>query len=92
VRVVTWNVWGRFGRWAERQAGIEETLAVAAPDLDHYEVVWRPTNEDDWTHVISAGKHTSAHVNLSKDNVFFGVRAVDRRGHRSPATFPVPEF
>jgi len=33
VRIVTWNVWGRFGRWAERQAGIEETLAAAAPDL-----------------------------------------------------------
>ena len=27
MRVVTWNVWGRFGQWAERQAGIEETLA-----------------------------------------------------------------
>jgi endonuclease/exonuclease/phosphatase family metal-dependent hydrolase len=33
MRVVTWNVWGRFGRWAERQAGIEETLAAAAPDV-----------------------------------------------------------
>ena len=33
VRIVTWNVWGRYGRWRERQAGIEETLAAAAPDL-----------------------------------------------------------
>lgn len=33
VRVVTWNVWGRFGQWAERQARIEETLAEAAPDV-----------------------------------------------------------
>jgi endonuclease/exonuclease/phosphatase family metal-dependent hydrolase len=33
MRVATWNVWGRFGRWAERQAGIEETLAAAAPDV-----------------------------------------------------------
>jgi endonuclease/exonuclease/phosphatase family metal-dependent hydrolase len=33
VRIATWNVWGRFGQWTERQAGIEETLAEAAPDV-----------------------------------------------------------
>jgi endonuclease/exonuclease/phosphatase family metal-dependent hydrolase len=33
MRIVTWNVWGRYGRWRERQAGIEETLAAAAPDI-----------------------------------------------------------
>ncbi len=59
-------------------------------DLDHYEVVWRPTTEDDWTHMIDVGKATSVSVDLSKDNAFFGVRAVDRSGHRSPAAFPVP--
>lgn len=33
---------------------------------------------------------TSAHIKLSKDNVFFGVRAVNRAGQRSPVAFPVP--
>jgi endonuclease/exonuclease/phosphatase family metal-dependent hydrolase len=33
VRVVTWNVWGRYGSWRERQAGIEDTLAAAEPDV-----------------------------------------------------------
>ncbi len=33
MRIVTWNVWGRYGRWRERQAGIEEVLAAAAPDV-----------------------------------------------------------
>ena len=33
MRIVTWNVWGRYGHWAERQAGIEETLVAAAPDV-----------------------------------------------------------
>jgi hypothetical protein len=60
-------------------------------DLDHYEVVWRPTLEDDWTHVIDVGNATHAHIDLSKDNVFFGVRAVDSTGHRSPAAFPTPQ-
>lgn len=33
MRVVTWNVWGRYGNWRERQAGIEDTLAAAPPDI-----------------------------------------------------------
>lgn len=33
MRVVTWNVWGRFGEWEERQAGITEVLVEAAPDV-----------------------------------------------------------
>lgn len=33
MRIVTWNVWGRYGNWREREAGIEETLVTAAPDV-----------------------------------------------------------
>lgn len=33
VRIVTWNVWGRYGDWAGRQAGIEDALAAAEPDV-----------------------------------------------------------
>jgi hypothetical protein len=33
---------------------------------------------------------TSATIDLSKDNVHFGVRAVDRDGHRSPVASPAP--
>ena len=65
--------------------------ASTAADLDHYEVVWRPTTADQWTHVIDVGTATSARIDLSKDNAFFGVRAVDSGGHRSPAAFPVPK-
>jgi hypothetical protein len=39
---------------------------------------------------LDQGDVTTATVNLSKDNVFFGLRAVDRDGHRSPVAFPVP--
>jgi hypothetical protein len=60
------------------------------PDLLGYEVVWRPCTEPDWTRVIPVGNVTTATVDLSKDNVFFGVRAVDRDGHHSPVAFPVP--
>jgi hypothetical protein len=59
-------------------------------DLAGYEVLWRHTTEPDWTHAIPVGNVTAAHIQISKDNVFFGVRAVGRDGHHSPAAFPVP--
>jgi len=33
VRVVTWNVWGLYGPWQEREAAITATLAAARPDV-----------------------------------------------------------
>ncbi len=33
LRVVTWNVWGRYGQWQEREAAIEESLVAANPDI-----------------------------------------------------------
>jgi Zn-dependent M28 family amino/carboxypeptidase len=63
----------------------------AEPDLAAYEVVWRETTDAEWTHVIPVGNVTSVHLpHFSKDNVFFGVRAVDRGGHASPVAFPTP--
>lgn len=46
MRIVTWNVWGQFGLWAERQAGIEETLAAAAPDVVCLVESWSTPDED----------------------------------------------
>jgi Zn-dependent M28 family amino/carboxypeptidase len=60
------------------------------PDLAGYEVVWRETTAPEWTHAIRVGDVTEASVDMSKDNVFFGVRAVDRAGHRSPVAYPKP--
>lgn len=61
------------------------------PDVAGYEVVYRETTEALWTHVIPVGKVTTYTVpGLSKDNYFFGVRAVDKDGHRSPVAFPKP--
>ncbi|HEV7553856.1 MAG TPA: M28 family peptidase, partial [Kofleriaceae bacterium] len=61
------------------------------PDLAGYEVVWRETTDPDWTHVIRVGNVTHATLpHFSKDNFFFGVRAVDASGHHSPVAFPVP--
>lgn len=67
-----------------------ELLWTATPGAVSYEVLWRETTAPDWTHAIDVGPALTAKVDLSKDNVFFGVRAVGPGGHRSPAAFPAP--
>jgi len=58
-------------------------------NLTGYEVVMRETTDSDWTQVIPVGNVTSVTLNISKDNVQFGVRAVDQDGNRSPVAFPL---
>jgi Zn-dependent M28 family amino/carboxypeptidase len=58
------------------------------PDLAGYEVVWRPTDTPYWQEARDVGDVTEAVLPLSKDNYFFGVRAYDRDGYRSPVAFP----
>jgi Zn-dependent M28 family amino/carboxypeptidase len=61
------------------------------PDLAGYEIVWRDTTSPVWTDSRWIGNVTSFTMKgMSKDNYFFGVRAVDREGNRSPASFPRP--
>jgi Zn-dependent M28 family amino/carboxypeptidase len=57
-------------------------------DLAGYEVVWRETTSPDWTQVLEVGDVTSVTIDIAKDNVQFGLRAVDRDGHHSPVAFP----
>jgi hypothetical protein len=56
-----------------------------------YEVLWRATSSPEWEHIQKLGNVTRATLKLSKDNVIFAVRAVDKAGHRSLAVVPVPE-
>lgn len=56
-----------------------------------YEVVWRDTTAPEWQHVQPVGNVTRTTLPLSKDNVIFGVRAVDAKGHRSVAVVPEPQ-
>ena len=60
-------------------------------DLAGYEIVWRETTSPVWTHSRMVGTATTYTMKgMSKDNYFFGVRAVDTEGHRSPVGFPRP--
>ena len=62
------------------------------PDLAGYEIVWRETTSPLWTNSKSAGNVTSFTMKgMSKDNYFFGVRAIDKDGNRSQVTYPRPQ-
>jgi len=60
-------------------------------DLAGYEVVWRDTTSSVWTNSVFVGNVTTYTAKaMSKDNYFFGVRAVDKDGNKSPVVYPRP--
>ncbi|CAN5118756.1 M20/M25/M40 family metallo-hydrolase [soil metagenome] len=60
-------------------------------DLAGYEVVWRDTTAAEWTASQFVGNVTTYTARaMSKDNFFFGVRAVDKAGNKSPVVYPWP--
>ncbi len=69
-----------------------------APSSTSYEVVWRETTAATWQRSLPAGSNRrnadgeyAITLPVSKDNVIFGIRAVDAAGHRSLAVVPMPE-
>jgi hypothetical protein len=64
--------------------------ANGEPDLAGYRIVWRDTTAADWQGSKFVGKATEFTLPLSKDNVFFGVQAIDVDGNVSPASYPTP--
>ncbi|CAN5683655.1 M20/M25/M40 family metallo-hydrolase [soil metagenome] len=75
------------------------TVPDGAPNDTWYQVVWRETDASDWQYgaksslyddKIEAATHTIT-VPISKDNVFFGIRSCDTKGHCSAAVAPAPE-
>ena len=65
-------------------------VADSAADLSGYHVVWRESTAPEWERAVPVGNATEVTLDISKDNVQFGVRAVDTTGHHSPAGFPAP--
>lgn len=45
LRLVTWNVWGRFGPWERRQVAIATVLASSVPDVVALQEAWPAGSE-----------------------------------------------
>ena len=90
VRIVT--------RELDNNTTLHWSDASGAPSSTTYEVLWRETTASTWQRSLPAGRDRrnsdgeySITLPVSKDNVIFGVRAVDPAGHRSLAVVPLPE-
>ncbi len=61
----------------------------------HYQIVWRETAVNDWQYAVDAKQFAGTDSNtvrlpISKDNVFFGIRACNAAGICSQAVPPLP--
>jgi hypothetical protein len=73
--------------------GTTLTWDPTAGDVDHYEVVWRETTVPDWRFdqdvaARAGGAAVIVILPISKDNIIFGIRAVDTAGHRGLVVVP----
>ena len=89
VRVVTTNL--------DDNTTLKWEAPTAVTGAVTYQIVWRETAANDWQFAADAAKYgatattNAATLPVSKDNVFFGVRACNAAGYCSPAVAPVPE-
>ena len=60
------------------------------PLATSYELVWRSSGAQQWSHYLALGNASSIIVNLPKDDLQFGIRAVGANGKKSPAVYPYP--
>ena len=67
--------------------------APGAPSGTRYQILWRELAASDWQYQADAAKFgtgSTATLPVSKDNVIFGIRAIDPEGHASLAVVPYP--
>ena len=89
VRIVTTNL--------DNDTILKWDPPSAARGPIRYQIVWRETTASDWQYATDASKYgatdtnNSATLPISKDNVFFGIRACDSEGHCGQAVAPMPE-
>ncbi len=79
LRVVTWNIWWRYGPWQQRRPAIAATLRQLDPDVIALQEVW-----DDGTGNLAAelaselGYHHSYQSAESRDGIGFGNAVLSR--------------
>lgn len=85
VKVVTTNL--------DNNTTLNWQPGTGTPAGTRYQIVWRELAATDWQYGADAskfGQTGSATLPVSKDNVVFGIRAVDAAGHASVAVVPYP--
>ena len=80
VRVVTWNLWWRFGPWEERAPAIVETLRRLDPDIVCLQEVWGTTDGDTFAARLGEqlGREHVYASELELDGLTFGNAVLSR--------------
>src|SRR5215213_654791 len=94
LRVLTWNLWWRFGPWERRRPAIAATLADLRPDVVALQEVWGEPGGTNLAAELAAelGYHHAYGGRLSLDGVDFGNAVLSRWPITSsaPTALPAP--
>lgn len=92
LRVLSWNLWWRFGPWEARLPAITETIRDLDPDIVALQEVWGlPDGTSSAAHIADAigYEHVFAH-RLELDGVLFGNAILSRWPIASTEHWPLP--
>ena len=80
LRVMTWNLWWRFGPWEQRQSAIVSVLQEQAADLVCLQEVWAEDSGDDQAAILAArlGYHHARTPSPYWNGVSFGNAVLSR--------------
>jgi endonuclease/exonuclease/phosphatase family metal-dependent hydrolase len=93
LRLITWNVWGRYGPWRKREAAIIATLRDASPDIVVLTESWAKDDESQCTRLagpLGLPHHTFSGVAAEEDEAALSGVAIMSRWpirHESSLTF-----
>jgi endonuclease/exonuclease/phosphatase family metal-dependent hydrolase len=92
MRVVTWNLWWRFGPWADRQPAIAATLRAVAADVVCLQEVWAERDGTDQVAILAEqlGLHHARTLGPWWDGVSFGNAVLSRWPIASHETVRLP--
>jgi endonuclease/exonuclease/phosphatase family metal-dependent hydrolase len=91
LRVLTFNLWWRFGPWEERLPAIVETIRALDPDIACLQEVWVADGTTS-AHVVAEalGHHVEVAHRLVLEDVGFGNAVLSRWPIRRTAVRPLP--
>ncbi len=92
VRIATWNLWGRYGPWAERMDPIAASMRAVGADIWALQEVWADDRRNQARVLASAlgYEHVVFGANLERDGAFSGNAVVSRWPIRTHDVLALP--
>jgi endonuclease/exonuclease/phosphatase family metal-dependent hydrolase len=92
LRVLTWNLWWRFGPWERRRPAIAATIEAVSPDVAALQEVWSEPGGTNLAAELATelGYHHAYAARLHLDGVDFGNAVLSRWPITSSTPTPLP--